>query len=80
MKAEFDRKLELMHDTKKRWNSLFNMLQYFFMVTYSNRKSFIDVNFKFSFSESNFKFLSDIIQALQPLEIAVQSLCTENTN
>lgn len=80
MREEFGKEIMLILDVKTRWNSLLGMLERFFFVQNSVRKSLIDINSNISFTEAELKLLSETISALQPLKVAVEALCSEDAN
>jgi hypothetical protein len=70
--------LTLILDTKTRWNSLLDMLERFYRLLISIRKSLIDINSSIQFSEIELKLLEEVIGALQPVKIAVEAICRED--
>lgn len=75
VKEEKGKELSLTLDSKTRWNSLLAMLERFFDLKNSVRKSLIDLKSDISFTEDEMELLSNTISALQPIKIAVEALC-----
>lgn len=80
VEAEFGKELSLILDSKTRWNSLLAMLERFSMIKNCVRKSLIDLKSEINFTDSELTLLSDTILALQPIKLAVETLCSENVN
>lgn len=80
VKEEFGKELSLMVDSKTRWNSLLDMLERFLLIKDCVRKSLIDLKSGIQFTNDELTLLSDIILALQPIKVAVETLCREDVN
>jgi len=74
------RELSLILDCKTRWNSLLIMLERFLLLRDAVRKSLIDLKSDIFFTDNDLKLLSNVILALQPIKLAVETLCSENVN
>lgn len=79
VKAEFGKELILFLDCKTRWNSLFSMLERFYMLKGCIQKSIIDLKLD-SFSDEEFEAISVAISALHPVKLAVEALCQKDSN
>lgn len=79
VKAEFGKELVLFLDCKTRWNSLFSMLERFYMLKSCIQKSIIDLKLD-SFSDEEFEAISVAISALHPVKLAVEALCRKDSN
>ena len=71
---KFGSTLSLILDSKTRWNSLLAMLNRFFKLKSAVRKSLIDLNADINFSENELKLVNEMISALEPIKLAVESL------
>lgn len=80
VKEEFGKELSLILDSKTRWNSLLNMLERFSTIQNCVRKSLIDLKLNITFTDNELTLLSNTILALQPIKIAVETLCSQTTN
>jgi len=80
VKQEFSTELNLILDCKTRWNSLFNMLERFNKLKGCVQKALIDAKEKIHFTNAEFDLISNIISALTPIKITVESLCCKETD
>lgn len=80
VKEEFGRELMLILDCPTRWNSLLLMLERFYKLKSCVQKALIDGRKEINFSSNEFKIISNIISALTPIKITVESLCCANTD
>lgn len=80
VREEFGKELSLILDSKTRWNSLLSMLERFSMIKDSVRKSIIDLKIEITFAGNELALLSDILLALQPIKLAIETLCSEKAN
>ena len=80
VKEQFGKEFSLILDSKTRWNSLLAMLERFSMLKSCIRKSLIDLKSEINFTDIELTLLSDTILALQPIKLAVETLCSENVN
>ena len=72
--------LNLILDSKTRWNSLVHMLQRLVEVKFAVQKALIDVKANVTLLEDDFETMSNVILALKPLEVAVEVLCRIDAN
>ena len=80
VEKKFGKEIGLILHVKTRWNSLLAMLDRFSLLQNCVRKSLIALKSDMSFTEAELELLSEIILALQPLKVAVETLCSENIN
>ena len=80
VKDEFKKELTLILDTKTRWSSLLIMLERIYEIKNCVRKSLIDIKSDIDLSENDLNIVSHIITALQPIKVAVEALCSSDTN
>lgn len=87
VKADFPNELSLVLDSKTRWNSLANMLDRFYKLRNCIQKAFVDLQpcltprqYALSMKEDEFEAISDIANALIPLQVAVEALCRRDAN
>lgn len=87
VKADFPNELSLVLDSKTRWNSLANMLDRFYELRNCIQKAFVDLKpcltprqYALSMKEDEFEAISDIANALIPLQVAVEALCRRDAN
>jgi len=72
--------LNLILDSKTRWNSLIHMLERLVKVKLPVQKALIDVKADVTLSEGEFEIMSNAIVDLKPLEAAVEALCRRDAN
>ena len=72
--------LSLLMDSKTRWNSLLFILDCFYILRNCIRKALIDIKSSVIFTEDEFDTISHIITALEPVKLAVEAFCRQDTN
>jgi len=80
VKAELGKELKLILDCKTRWNSLLFMLERFYQLKSCVQKALIDVKIEISFTKEELDIVSSIIAALAPVKLAVEALCSRETD
>lgn len=80
VKAELGKELKLILDCKTRWNSLLLMLERFYQLKSCVQKALIDVKIEISFTKEELDIVSSIIAALAPVKLAVEALCSRETD
>lgn len=80
IKDEMGKELSLHLDSRTRWNSLLVMLERFLEVKNAVRKSLIDIKADIFFTEIDFEIVSEVVSALQPVKLAVDTLCRKDIN
>lgn len=80
VKSEKGKELTLLLDCKKRWNSLLTMLERFLFLKTCIQKALIDLKSPITFQENDFNTISDIVDILAPIKLAVEALCRRNAN
>ena len=72
--------LQLILDCKTRWSSLLNMLERILKISVPVQKSLLDLNIDIKLTDEEFTQVSFVVQALQPIKIAVEALCRRDAN
>jgi hypothetical protein len=80
VKAAFGRELQLILDCKTRWSSMWAMMERFVQLKSCVMKATIDLKMSTSFSDADWKASSEIVSALEPLKLAVDTLCRQDAN
>lgn len=82
IEAVFKKQLSLVLDCKTRWNSIEAMLDRFVLVHGPVKAALVELNYQ-AFADKIDKFmptLKDLLQSLQPVKMAVESLSGSNNN
>jgi hAT family C-terminal dimerisation region len=77
---EHNRNLELILDVKTRWSSLYEMLARFGELQNCVRKALIDLKSDIQFDDEEIALLGEITNALHPIKLAVEKLCSRDMN
>lgn len=80
VKQEMGKELSLILDSKTRWNSLYFMIERFYLLRNPIMKSLIDLKSDILITLDDFSKLKSIIDALGPLKVTIEALCCRNTN
>lgn len=80
IKQEFGKELSLILDCKTRWNSLVAMLERFYTVQASIKKALVDVRSDAHLKDWELARISDIVDALKPIEATIEALCRRDAN
>ena len=72
--------LQLILDCKTRWSTLLYMLARFVKLKIPVQKALLDLNSDTQLSDVDFAHISNIVQALDPIRIAVEALCRRDEN
>ena len=56
------------------------MLERFYEINDSVRKSLLDIKSEIYFEDKELKLIKEFISSLQPIKVAVGTLCSEDTN
>ena len=72
--------LQLILDCKTRWSSLLYMLERFVKLKIPVQKALLDLNADTQINDADFTKISHVIQALDPIKIAVEALCRRDAN
>ena len=67
-------------DCKTRWSSLVNMLERILQIKVPTQKALLDLNQGIYFTDEEFALISSIVDALNPIKMAVEALCRRDTN
>lgn len=78
MKA-LGKELKLALDVKTRWNSTVTMLRRFLLLTKEIKMALIQLDMNFDFSDDEITLLQDLVNALEPLELAITRLSGQET-
>lgn len=78
--TDFKKEIKLEIDSKTRWSSLLSMLEKFQKLKNCIKKTLIDVNNSLLLDEVELTDIKDLIEALQPLKLGVESLCSRDAN
>ena len=77
MRAEFDKELSLILDSKTRWNSLLAMLERVAKLRKALRKVFIHIGQTHIIAYS---LTEEVVSALQPIKVGVEMIFREEAN
>ena len=82
VQQELGKNLQLMLDSKTRWNSLLTMLERFIHVKSSVSKALIDYNEdeNLDLDREEVTVIRDIIAALEPIKVGAEKLGSRNSN
>lgn len=80
VKTDFKRERQLKLDTKTRWNSLANMLERFHELRNCIEKALVDIDPDLRLEQRELKTISDIVETLKPVQLAVEALCRRDSN
>ena len=72
---ERGKEMSLLLDVPTRWNSMHTMLKRFYELRKSVEHAMVDLNENFDFTTNDIATIKDIIDALNPIDLAVQKLC-----
>ena len=72
--------LQLILDCKTRWSTLLYMFERFVKLKIPVQKALLDLNADTQLSDADFTRISLIVQALDPIRIAVEALCRRDAN
>lgn len=78
VKEEKGHELQLLLDTRTRWNSLVIMVERFLKLIKSIKKALADINY--CWNEENEHILENLVQTLNPLKLAVEALSRKDAN
>ncbi|KAI6650156.1 hypothetical protein LOD99_6073 [Oopsacas minuta] len=72
--------LNVVLDCKTRWSSLVNMLERIIQIKLPIHKALLDFGEHICLSEQEIAAISSIVEALNPIKIALEALCRRDTN
>ena len=72
--------LNMILDCKTRWSSLVNMLNRLLQIKVPTQKALLDIDQGIYFTDEEFTLISSIVEALNPIKLAVEALCRRDTN
>ena len=70
--------MNLLLDSKTRWNSLYSMLERFVKLQKCVRMALIDIGTPIPFSSSEIDLIRELISALEPVKYGVEALCRQD--
>ena len=74
------KKLSLIVDMKVRWNSLIAMIRRFLLLKDELKLATLMMNNKWTFTPDDIERLSNLLKAMEPLEVAIEMLGARKTN
>ena len=72
--------LNVVLDCKTRWSSLVNMLERIIQIKLPVQKALLDFGGHICLSDQEIAAISSIVEALNPIKIALKALCRRDTN
>ena len=69
------KELQLLLDTKTRWNSLLAMLQRFYHLRKEIKMAMVHLEKDFPFTDEELQAIKELSEILEPVEIAVKRIC-----
>lgn len=78
--AAHNKEIALYLDVITRWNSMVPMLEKFLLLKNSIKKALIDLEMGIMWNEENLTPLTNILQILKPIQIAVEAMSRRDTN
>ena len=78
VKDKFNKELSLQLDCRTRWNSLLSMLRRFFLLKDCITPALRVVRSIDTFSEDEWAVISNLVEALSPLEVVLKGICSED--
>lgn len=78
--SDFKRERQLLLDVKTRWNSMAVMLERFYEMRNCVEKALVDIDPDLRLTQEDLKLISDIGNALKPVQLAVEALCRRDSN
>ena len=76
--ATFEKEKAIFFDCKTRWNSLLKMLRRFYELRKEIKVAMMQLEQEFEFSNDELERIKELCEALAPIEMVVEYLCTEN--
>lgn len=80
VKVKYGKELNLVLDTKTKWNSIVAMIERFLIIIDSVRDALKDLDSLALLDENNVTILRNICNALKPIELAAQALGRRDAN
>lgn len=77
---KFGKFCQLILDTPTRWNSLCDSLERFIELSPCIKKAFVDLELHFEISDQMLAYLKEVVGALKPVKLTVQTICKSNAN
>ena len=78
VKDKFNKELSLQLDCRSKWNSLPSMLRKFFLLKDCITPALRVVRSIDTFSEDEWAVISNLVEALSPLEVVLKGICSED--
>ena len=67
-------------DCRTRWSTLLNMVERIVKLRIPVHKALLDLNIDIKLNNEEFQQINTIVQALDPIKLAVQALCRREAN
>ena len=80
VKETYPNGLNVVLDCKTRWSSLVTMLERTIKIKLSIQKALLDLGEDIYLSDQEIAVMSSIVEALNPIKIALEALCRRDTN
>ena len=72
--------LQLILDCRTRWSTLLKMLERIVKLRIPVHKALLDLNIDIKLNDEEFQQINNIVQALDPIKLAVEALCKREAN
>ena len=72
--------LQLILDCRTRWSTLLNMLERIVKLRIPIHKALLDLDIDIKLNDEEFHHINNIVQALDPIKLAVEELCRREAN
>ena len=72
--------LQLILDCRTRWSTLLNMLERIVKLRIPIHKALLDLDIDIKLNDEEFHHINNIVQALDPIKLAVEALCRREAN
>ena len=67
-------------DCRTRWSTLLNMVERIVKLRIPVHKALLDLNIDIKLNNEEFQQINTIVQALDPIKLAVEALCRREAN
>ena len=80
VREKYPNGLNMILDCKTCWSSLVNMLERIVQIKVPTQKALLDLNQGIYFTDEEFALISSIVDAMNPIKMALEALCRRDTN
>ena len=80
VKEKHPNELQLILDCRTRWSTLLNMLERIVKLRIPIHKALLDLDIDIKLNDEEFHHINNIVQALDPIKLAVEALCRREAN